>query len=134
MTMNPFAELSYTLRGSTLAAMYNATEAAAEAMKDRLVANGHIDTGATRDSVSFSVEETPDHGAVGTITGSQVWDWLSRGTGKFRPGGRQTPWTYYKESRGQFYTTSGMEPDPSMIDAAVDEALRIFPDAVFNRI
>lgn len=45
--------------------------------------------------------------------------YVHEGTGKYaREGeGRQTPWVYFDEKRGEFYTTEGIPPNPFLEDA-----------------
>lgn len=56
----------------------------------------------------------------------KVWNplkyapYVHNGTGIYAPGGRQTPWTYYDEKNGKFYTTRGQKPKPWLKDAIDD--------------
>lgn len=48
--------------------------------------------------------------------------YVHEGTGKYarEGGGRQTPWVYFDEKRGQFFVTEGMPANPFLEDAFND--------------
>ena len=50
---------------------------------------------------------------------------VERGTGKYAPGGRKSPWVY-KGADGRFYTTEGQRPSPYLnpsLDMAASSGL-----------
>ena len=49
-----------------------------------------------------------------------------KGTGRYTPGGRNTPWVYFDERRGEFYTTTGVPAQP-MMGPGFDAGVSVFP-------
>ena len=77
----------------------------------------HVDTGALRASITYSVEDSL-HGEVYTNTPYAIY--VHQGTGLYATEGthaKRIPWKYYDERRGEWKWTSGITPNPFMKNA-----------------
>lgn len=90
-----------------------------------LVAEGYakllcpVDTGNLRNSITHQVQ--PSELAVYIGTNSEYAAYVELGTGKYYPGGRQTPWTY-QDAAGRWHITHGQRAKPYLKPAVADHA------------
>jgi len=75
------------------------------------------DTGNLRNSISHKVSDSSAY--VGT--NSEYGVYVECGTGKYYPGGRDTPWVY-KDARGKWHRTSGKKAQPYIKPSVADHA------------
>ena len=68
-----------------------------------------VDTGNLRNSIAHQVE--PGEPAVTIGTNSEYGPYVELGTGKYYPGGRQTPWVY-QDAKGNWHLTHGQRARP----------------------
>jgi HK97 gp10 family phage protein len=95
------------------------------------------DTGNLRRSITSEVEHTGDN-VIGTVfTPLQYAPYVEYGTGLFAEGGggrTDVPWSY-QDDKGDWHTTSGMEPQPFMrpaLDENVDKIKAIIAEGLTN--
>lgn len=90
--------------------------------KLNLTANGSVDTGTLRNSITYRLNGDDELEVVVPV---YYGVFVELGTGLFaRDGnGRQTPWVYMG-SDGKFYTTHGQQPKP-FLQPAVDNNLPV---------
>ncbi len=74
-----------------------------------------VDTGGLRNSISYAV--SGDAAYIGSNKNYAAY--VEMGTGKYYPGGRQTPWAY-EDANGNWHRTSGSPPRPFLKPAAAD--------------
>lgn len=83
---------------------------------ETITEEGRVDTGlyANRTTHTYSLVERAAY--IGTNVPYAIWNEI--GTGKYasEPGGRQTPWRY-KDSEGNWHTTSGIKPTHALKNA-----------------
>lgn len=68
-----------------------------------------VDTGNLRNSITHMVETSELAAYIGTNSEYAVY--VELGTGKYYPGGRQTPWVY-QDAKGQWHLTNGQRAKP----------------------
>lgn len=68
-----------------------------------------VDTGNLRNSIAHQVE--PGEPAVYIGSNSEYGAFVELGTGKYYPGGRQTPWVY-QDAKGNWHLTHGQRAQP----------------------
>lgn len=78
-----------------------------------------VDTGNLRNSLTHQVE--PGEPAVYIGTNSEYAAYVELGTGKYYPGGRQTPWVY-QDAKGNWHLTHGQRAQPYLKPAVADHA------------
>ncbi len=78
-----------------------------------------VDTGNLRNSITHQVQ--PDEKAVYVGSSSEYAAYVELGTGKYYPGGRQTPWVY-QDARGQWHLTNGQRAKPYLKPAVADHS------------
>lgn len=106
-----------------LAAMQAAAERALE--KCGLTAEGYakklcaVDTGNLRNSIAHRVD--PEGPAVYIGSDSEYAAYVELGTGKYYPGGRQTPWVY-QDANGSWHLTHGQQAKPYLKPAVADHS------------
>lgn len=76
-----------------------------------------VDTGNLRNSITHVV--ALDDKAVYIGTNVHYAPYVELGTGKYYPGGRDTPWLY-QDSKGVWHRTSGMKARPYLVPAVRD--------------
>ncbi len=76
-------------------------------------------TGALRNSIAHKVDESKLEAYVGT--NSEYGVYVECGTGKYYPGGRDTPWVY-KDAKGKWHRTSGQKAQPYIKPSVADHA------------
>lgn len=76
-----------------------------------------VDTGGLRNSISHKVHN--DDAYIGT--NKEYGAYVELGTGKYYPGGRQTPWVY-KDEKGKWHMTHGQRAKPYLKPAAANHA------------
>jgi len=76
-----------------------------------------VDTENLRNSIAHRVDEGKLEAYVGT--NSEYGAYVECGTGKYYPGGRDTPWVY-KDAKGKWHRTSGQEAQPYIKPAVAD--------------
>lgn len=74
-----------------------------------------VDTGGLRNSINHKVHK--DDAYIGT--NKEYGAYVELGTGKFYPGGRQTPWVY-QDDEGHWHMTRGQRAKPFLKPAAAD--------------
>lgn len=88
-----------------------------------LVAEGYakrlcpVDTGNLRNSITHQVDEGEPAVYIGT--NSEYAAYVELGTGKYYPGGRQTPWMY-QDAKGNWHLTHGQRAQPYLKPAVAD--------------
>ena len=116
-------------------AVQNGVAKGGKAIQAQCKAECPVDTGELRNSI---VEETTGGGGeypseIGPTVDYGIY--VEMGTGIYA-GGRQTPWRY-QDSKGQWHTTRGQRPQPSMepgFEAGKDEAVEILTNEVQKAI
>ena len=94
------------------------------------------DTGILRDSITS--EYNAKEGRIGTNL--EYAPYVHQGTGIYAVNGdgrSDVPWTYFSETRQQFYTTSGQQPQPFLTDAFEEnkkEIKELFANAIKEAI
>ena len=76
-----------------------------------------VDTGNLRNSISHRVNSEEPAAYVGT--NSEYGAFVELGTGKYYPGGRQTPWVY-QDAKGNWHLTHGQRAKPYLKPAVAD--------------
>ncbi len=88
-----------------------------------LVAEGYakklcpVDTGNLRGSITHQVQES--EGAVYIGSNREYAAYVELGTGKYYPGGRQTPWVY-QDAKDNWHLTHGQRAKPYLKPAVAD--------------
>lgn len=75
------------------------------------------DTGNLRNSITHQVVESEDAVYIGTNV--EYAAYVELGTGKYYPGGRQTPWVY-QDVHGNWHLTYGQRAQPYLKPAVAD--------------
>lgn len=78
---------------------------------------GKTGTGALRNSITHQVFEDEQSVYIGSNQSYAAY--LELGTGKYYPGGRQTPWVY-QDAKGQWHLTHGQRAQPYLKPAVAD--------------
>lgn len=78
-----------------------------------------VDTGNLRNSITHQVQ--PSELACDIGTNSEYGAYVELGTGKYYPGGRQTPWVY-QDAYGNWHLTNGQRAQPYLKPAVADHA------------
>lgn len=76
-----------------------------------------VDTGNLRNSITHQVQENEQACYIGS--NSEYAAYVELGTGKYYPGGRQTPWVY-KDAKGNWHLTHGQRAQPYIKPAVAD--------------
>ena len=76
-----------------------------------------VDTGNLRNSITHQVQ--PSELAVYIGSNNEYAVYVECGTGKYYPGGRQTPWVY-QDARGNWHLTNGQRAQPYLKPAIAD--------------
>jgi len=76
-----------------------------------------VDTGNLRNSITHQLQ--PSEPAVQIGTNSEYAAYVELGTGKYYPGGRQTPWVY-QDAKGNWHLTYGQRAQPYLKPAVAD--------------
>lgn len=88
--------------------------------KKNLTDNKSVDTGNLRNSVTHLVATDEKAVYIGVPMGPESYGaYVELGTGKYYPGGRQTPWVY-QDWRGQWHLTHGQRAKPYLNPAVAD--------------
>lgn len=78
-----------------------------------------VDTGNLRNSITHQVDSAELAAYIGS--NSEYAAYVELGTGKYYPGGRQTPWVY-QDAKGQWHLTYGQRAQPYLKPAVADHA------------
>lgn len=78
-----------------------------------------VDTGNLRNSITHQVQENEQVCYIGSD--SEYAAYVELGTGKYYPGGRQTPWVY-QDAKGNWHLTHGQRAQPYIKPAVADHA------------
>ncbi len=78
-------------------------------MKSQTQHNTRVDTGQTKGSWTYVVDQEAGECVVGNTMQNAIWEEF--GTGEFAEGGngRKTAWTY-RDAKGKFHRTKGKKP------------------------
>lgn len=88
-----------------------------------------VDTGNLRNSISHEVDDTTVY--VGTNT--EYAPYVEFGTGIYAEGGgRPTPWRY-QDDKGEWHTTSGMQPQP-FLGPSIDNHIQEYKQFLENEL
>jgi hypothetical protein len=81
--------------------------------------NSRVDTGQTKGSYQYKVEEESDKGTVYVGSNLENAIWEEFGTGEYALGGdgRRGGWVYKSQRNGKFYRTKGKTPNRPMYNA-----------------
>lgn len=87
-------------------------EAAGEVVS-QTARNSRVDTGQTKGSWDYTVDESDLIATIGSPLENAIWEEF--GTGEYALGGngRKTPWKY-KDTKGQWHTTTGKKPNRAL--------------------
>lgn len=77
----------------------------------------HVDTGNLRNSITHQIQASELACYIGT--NSEYGAYVELGTGKYYPGGRQTPWVY-QDAQGNWHLTHGQRAQPYLKPAVAD--------------
>lgn len=85
--------------------------------------NTPVDWGTLRASISHKVDTSGGKIEGYIFTNEEYAPYVEFGTGIYSDNGtgRQTPWVYYDEKRGEFVETSGQKPSKMISNALVSE-------------
>lgn len=81
--------------------------------------------GQLRQSITHDVDSTALIGEVGTNVVYAPYVEIGTGIYSTQGNGRKTPWTYYSDKLGQFFTTIGQQAQPFLEPALNDNASKI---------
>lgn len=90
-----------------------------------LIAEGYakklcpVDTGNLRNSITHQLDTGGPSVYIGSNSEYAVY--VECGTGKYYPGGRQTPWMY-QDAKGNWHLTDGQRAQPYLKPAVADHA------------
>lgn len=76
-----------------------------------------VDTGELRNQITHQVQPTELAVYIGSPT--EYAPYVELGTGKYYPGGRQTPWVY-QDAKGNWHLTHGQRAQPFLKPAIAD--------------
>ena len=76
-----------------------------------------VDTGNLRNSITHQVREDEKAAYIGTNI--EYAPYMELGTGKFYPGGRDTPWAY-QDAKGNWHMTHGSRAQPFLKPAVAE--------------
>ena len=112
-------ELVEALNENVEAILESMGEFAEDDAVETITEEGRIDTGQYRNSITHTYSLVERAVYIGTNVPYAIWNEI--GTGKYasEPGGRQTPWRY-KDSDGNWHTTSGMKPIHALKNAVAN--------------
>lgn len=78
-----------------------------------------VNTGNLRNSITHQVDEAESAVYIGT--NNEYATYVELGTGKYYPGGRQTPWVF-QDVEGNWHLTHGQRAQPYLKPAVADNA------------
>lgn len=78
-----------------------------------------VDTSNLRNSITHEVTVSGTSGEMAVGTNVEYATYVELGTGKYYPGGRQTPWSW-QDANGKWHRTSGMPARPYIKPALAD--------------
>ena len=91
-----------------------------------------VDTGLLRNSITHAVDTEEKSVIIGTNV--EYAAYVELGTGKYYPGGRDTPWAW-QDAKGNYHRTEGHEEQPFLrpaINDHISEYKRILDSVIKN--
>lgn len=82
----------------------------------QIARNSKVDTGQTKGSYAYKVDEGKGEVVVGSSLQNAIWEEFGTGEYALHGDGRKTPWRY-KDPQGEWHTTSGKHPKRPMFKA-----------------
>ena len=98
-------------------------EAAGE-MTSTTQRNSRVDTGQTKNSYTYKVDESKGEAYVGSSLENAIWEEFGTGQYALNGDGRKTPWIY-QDSKGHWNTTKGKSPNRPLHRAYVSDSSKI---------
>lgn len=83
-------------------------EAAGE-LEAQVKRNTRVDSGETKGSWTYHVDESGGKAVVGSPTQNAIWEEFGTGEYAIKGNGRKKPWIY-KDAKGKWHRTSGKKP------------------------
>ena len=78
--------------------------------------NSRVDTGQTKGSWTYAVDESDQYAIVGSNYQNAIWEEFGTGQYALQGNGRKTPWAY-KDSKGNWHKTTGKRPNRALWNA-----------------
>ncbi len=106
------AKVKAEMNAAVVAYLY---EAAGE-LEAQTKRNTRVDTGDTKASWSYLVDESSGEAVVGSMMENAIWEEFGTGEYALNGDGRKGGW-YYKDSKGEGHYTNGKTPSRAMFRA-----------------
>lgn len=100
------------LNDKTIAWLY---EAAGE-VQAKTIRNSRVDTGQTKASYTYNVDEGKGVATIGSPLENAIWEEFGTGQYALNGDGRKTPWVY-TDRKGQTHLTHGKKPNRPLFNA-----------------
>ena len=101
-----FKDYSIEVKGKINDALIAALYEAAGAVVSQTARNSRVDTGQTKGSFEYVVDEEKLESTVGSPLENAIWEELGTGIHALNGDGRKTAW-HYKDKKGNWHTTTG---------------------------
>lgn len=88
-------------------------------IQSRTQRNSRVDTGETKGSYSYKVQESAESAEVtiGSNLENAIWEEFGTGEYAVNGDGRKSGWVYKSNRDGKFYYTTGKKPNKPMLNA-----------------
>lgn len=113
-------QVKSALDEKTIAWLY---EAAGE-IQAATMRNSRVDTGQTKSSYNYHVDESSGEAQVGSSYENAIWEEFGTGIYALHGDGRKTPWVY-RNRKGQTVVTRGKTPNRPLHNAFESEQSKI---------
>lgn len=86
-------------------------------LQARIMRNSRVDTGQTKGSYQYKVNDAANECQVGSNLENAIWEEFGTGEYALKGNGRKGGWIYKSEKDGKFYRTKGKTPNRPMENA-----------------
>ncbi len=101
-----FKDFSVEVNGKINEALIAALYEAAGEVVSQTARNTRVDTGQTKNSWSYTVDESEGKATIGSPLENAIWEEFGTGVQSLNGNGRKTAWKY-QDKKGKWHTTTG---------------------------
>lgn len=101
-----FKDFSVEVNGKINEALIAALYEAAGEVVSQTARNTRVDTGQTKNSWSYTVDESEGKATIGSPLENAIWEEFGTGVQALNGDGRKTAWKY-QDKKGKWHTTTG---------------------------
>ena len=111
-----FEDNSVKVKDAIEAAALNWLYEAAGEIQAQAMRNTRVDTGKTKQSWEYTVDDGALKATVGSNAENAIWEEFGTGQYALKGNGRKTPWSY-QDRNGKWHTTTGKKPTRAFFKA-----------------